>query len=351
VTGRIETPNPIGDAATSWLGLLGPPLVQYDPGFAALDNTAYEIKNNQPWGQTFQHTSGSGTYEVGKVELVLSRAIDAPPQTITVSLRSSWNGVELATSFDIAATLSTSEAWYSFDLGAVTLNDGQQYYIRVDTTGAEKIYLGVDSSGTAANSSLINAGGAVESGKDAAFRVFAPNAIPAGSPTITGTPQEDQTLTADTAAFPIRTGSGSSPTSGRGRAIGVSWTNIAGATSQNYTLGDPDVGKLVRVSVAYVDGGGTPEVVTSAPAGPVAGVPDDSLIVDTASDLEDGNTSSIDALLADKGLDGFISLREAIIATNTTANLSGADRILFNIAGSGPHTIGVTSVLPRSSTR
>ena len=37
-------------------------------------------------------------------------------------------------------------------------------------------------------------------------------------------------------------------------------------------------------------------------------------------DTLDGDTSSISALLADKGTDGFISLREAIIATNNTTN-------------------------------
>ena len=37
-----------------------------------------------------------------------------------------------------------------------------------------------------------------------------------------------------------------------------------------------------------------------------------SLIVTTASDVIDGDTSSINALLANPGPDGFISLREAI---------------------------------------
>ncbi len=76
----------------------------------------------------------------------------------------------------------------------------------------------------------------------------------------------------------------------------------------------------------------------------VAGV----LIVDTTSDVADGDTSSISALLTDKGADGFISLREAMMATNNTANLDGStpDEIHFNIAGVGPHTISVLSGLP-----
>ena len=70
------------------------------------------------------------------------------------------------------------------------------------------------------------------------------------------------------------------------------------------------------------------------------------LIVDTTSDTVDGNTSSIAALLGNKGTDGRISLREAILATNNTANLGIPDIIIFNIAGTGTHTIAPTSALP-----
>ena len=68
-----------------------------------------------------------------------------------------------------------------------------------------------------------------------------------------------------------------------------------------------------------------------------------NLTVDTTSDVSDGDTSSIGALLGSKGADGFISLREAITAANNTA---GTDTIEFNIAGAGPHTIAPTSALP-----
>ena len=181
----------------------------------------------------------------------------------------------------------------------------------------------------------------------ATINVAPVNDAPAGTVVVIGTAQEDQILTADTSTVADPEGLGIFAYQwGRSSDGGLSWTNIGGATGQNYTLGDSDVGKLVRVSVAYVDGGGTPEVVTSAGIGPVLGIPDDTLIVDTTSDAADGDTSSIDALLANKGLDGFVSLREAIIATNSTANFSGPDRILFDIAGAGPHTIVVLSALP-----
>jgi parallel beta-helix repeat protein len=61
-----------------------------------------------------------------------------------------------------------------------------------------------------------------------------------------------------------------------------------------------------------------------------------NLVVDTTSDNLDGDTSSIAALLSNRGVDGFISLREAIQAANNTVNdPTIADNIAFNIpAGS-----------------
>ncbi|MHB8863840.1 MAG: cadherin domain-containing protein [Pirellulaceae bacterium] len=52
------------------------------------------------------------------------------------------------------------------------------------------------------------------------------------------------------------------------------------------------------------------------------------ITVTTANDVLDGDTTSISALLGNAGADGFISLREAIIATNNTA---GADTIFLPV--------------------
>ncbi|MEZ6078125.1 MAG: hypothetical protein R3C56_21360 [Pirellulaceae bacterium] len=62
---------------------------------------------------------------------------------------------------------------------------------------------------------------------------------------------------------------------------------------------------------------------------------DAPLIVDTTSDTSDGTVTSINALRANKGADGKISLREAIAAANATHNGTIADQIQFNIAGRG----------------
>ncbi|MDP3615411.1 MAG: hypothetical protein Q8R98_26535, partial [Rubrivivax sp.] len=95
------------------------------------------------------------------------------------------------------------------------------------------------------------------------------NEGPTGAPVITGTPTEDQALTVDTSAIADGDGLG---------AFNVQWqrngADIAGATGSTYTLGDADVGTLIRVVVSYTDGGGTAESLTSDAAGPVANVND-----------------------------------------------------------------------------
>ncbi|MCA9066084.1 MAG: cadherin domain-containing protein, partial [Planctomycetaceae bacterium] len=74
------------------------------------------------------------------------------------------------------------------------------------------------------------------------------------------------------------------------------------------------------------------------------------LSVTTTSDTADGDTTSIASLLANRGADGQISLREAILAANNTPNISGLpDEIHFQITSplvSGAHTIVLNSALP-----
>ncbi len=76
--------------------------------------------------------------------------------------------------------------------------------------------------------------------------------------------------------------------------------------------------------------------------------------VNANSDVNDGDTSSIAALINAPGFDGLISLREAILAANNTPNVDGPDadtnpdpdRIHFNIPGGGVQSITTNSDLP-----
>jgi hypothetical protein len=95
------------------------------------------------------------------------------------------------------------------------------------------------------------------------------NDAPSGAPVITGTPTEDQVLTADTSSINDADGLG---------AFSYQWlrngSTIGGATASTYTLGDADVGAQISVNVSYTDGNGTAESLTSAQTAAVANIND-----------------------------------------------------------------------------
>ena len=104
------------------------------------------------------------------------------------------------------------------------------------------------------------------------FTVEAPaeNTTATGAPTITGTAQVGQTLTADT--------SGIVDADGLTNAVfSYQWmaddTNIQDATGSNYTLVSDDEGKAITVTVSFTDTEGNPETLTSDPTGEVAAKP------------------------------------------------------------------------------
>ncbi|MBL8451961.1 MAG: cadherin domain-containing protein, partial [Zoogloea sp.] len=101
---------------------------------------------------------------------------------------------------------------------------------------------------------------------------------------------------------------------------------------------DADANNVYQVVVQVSDGSLTDTQTLTVTINDVV----NELVVTTAADLADGDTSSITALLANKGGDGKISLREAIVAANNSA---GADTITFAI-DSGPQIIHLSSVLP-----
>ncbi|CAN5827646.1 hypothetical protein BH11PSE8_BH11PSE8_11700 [soil metagenome] len=150
-----------------------------------------------------------------------------------------------------------------------------------------------------------------------------------------------------------------SPTShssgyGEGKTY-LGFANVATNASGNATISATLVG--VNVPVGYVisatatrsNASYTAFTDTSEFAKSVVAIStlQSTLVVDTASDTIDGDTTSLSTLMASKGADGFVSLREAITAANNTVNgTGGADRITFQIAGTGVHTITLASALP-----
>ena len=82
---------------------------------------------------------------------------------------------------------------------------------------------------------------------------------------VTGTTTEDEVLTADTSGIADADGLGAYSWNQWQRSSdgGTSWSNV-GSDAATYTLGDADVGNVVRVTVSYTDGHGTAESLTSA---------------------------------------------------------------------------------------
>ena len=102
----------------------------------------------------------------------------------------------------------------------------------------------------------------------------APNRDATGAPTIGGTPQVDQTLTADTS--PIDDGDGLTNVSYRYQWMandGTTDTEIDDATDSTYTLVFADQGKTIKVKVSFTDDADNDESLTSVATVAIAAAP------------------------------------------------------------------------------
>ena len=88
-----------------------------------------------------------------------------------------------------------------------------------------------------------------------------PNSPATGAPTISGTPQVEQTLTADTSGISDEDGLTKVSYSYQWIAGGA---DIDGATGASYTLTDDEEGLAIQVWVSFEDDAGHPETLTSA---------------------------------------------------------------------------------------
>ncbi len=145
----------------------------------------------------------------------------------------------------------------------------------------------------------------VTAGQPAQQPTVVPNNSATGAPTVSGTAQVGQTLTADTSGIADADGLTNAVFSYQWvRNDGSAETNIQGATDATYTLTEDDEGKAITVTVSFTDDANNEESLTSEPTGPE--VPDpgqltEFTVVDTSSDpdgelgaLEDGGTLTLD---------------------------------------------------------
>ena len=93
----------------------------------------------------------------------------------------------------------------------------------------------------------------------------APNSPATGAPTVTGTAQVGETLSADTSAIADADGLANVSFSYQWiRNDGSSDTDITGATDSTHSLDDADEGKTIKVKVGFTDDAGSDESLASA---------------------------------------------------------------------------------------
>ena len=136
-----------------------------------------------------------------------------------------------------------------------------------------------------------------------------------------------------------------------GSGYGEGQTYLGSALVQTDGSGDATIsttltanvaaGSFISATATQTNAGETAHTNTSEMARNVYALPlvQGALVVDTTNDVNDGDATSISTLLANKGADGFISLREAVIASNNTSgndtlNLA-AGTYTLTIAGTG----------------
>ena len=244
------------------------------------------------------YTDGQGTAEtVTSAETdAVQNANDAPTGAVTIS-GSLTQGETLTAETD---TLDDADGLGEFDYtwlrdGEVISGEANDFYeLTQEDVGAQISVVVSYIDGLGTEESVASAPTAAVSNV---------NDAPQGAPVVQGTATQGQTLTADT--------SGISDSDGLG-AFQYVWLRdgsaISGATAASYTLEQADVGAQISVRVAYVDGGGASETLTSSETSAVQNVNDAPTGAVTISGVpRQGETLTVgtDALADPDGLGAY----------------------------------------------
>ena len=250
--------------------------------------------------------------------------------------------VPLTSSAPFTGTFDFSEAVMGFEVGDITLGNAVAASFMSASSSLYTAQITPTADGTVTVDVLANsAQDLAGNGNTAATRVSstytAANTAPTGAPTITGTPQVGETLTAVTTA--IMDGDGLTTPGYTYQWIRVATdtteTNIATATASTYTLVTDDLGTTIKVKVSFTDDASNAETLTSVATAAVAAAPDTTPPTLVSAEVPaSGSGSSI-----------FLEFSENVDRSNwppATAFTITADGIVL---GSG----GVSSVPGRGS--
>ncbi|ANT63799.1 hypothetical protein AYJ57_25330 (plasmid) [Salipiger sp. CCB-MM3] len=206
---------------------------------------------------TASYTDGQGTAEsaTSATTSVVQNINDAPTGSVIIS-GTPTQAETLTASNTLADVDGLGALSYQWQRGGVDITGatGATYTLTQDDVG-EQITLTV---------SYTDGQGTAESATSAATSAVQNiNDTPTGSVIISGSPTENETLTASNTLADV---DGLGSLSYQWQRGGV---DITGATGTTYTLTQDDVGAPITVTVSYADGQGTAESVTSLPTLPI----------------------------------------------------------------------------------
>ena len=220
---------------------------------------------------------------------------------------------EAADSWDTAADIS--EATETGTTHTITgLTGGVEYAVRVIATND------VGDGPASAEAKGTPTGGVPE-------QVVEPeNTAPTGLPGISGTPQVDETLTADTSEIDDEDGLTNVSYEYQWLAGG---SDIAGATGSTYTLTASEQGQTVQVRVTFTDDRGNSESLTSEATDAVAAKPIPLTATFSnvpASHSGSGTTFTFDLAFSENFPLSYITLRDHAFSEDDDGPVTGAQR-------------------------
>ena len=200
----------------------------------------------------------------------------------------------------------------------------------------------VEDSGETLTLVLSNASGAgfASFGREALGTIWNTETAATGAPTISGTPQVGETLTADTSGIADEDGL-------ENVSFSYQWladdTAIQGATNSTYTLIEADEGKAITVQVSFTDDAGNDESLTSAATDAVAAKPNSPA---TGAPTISGTAQVGETLTADTSgiadADGLTSVSYSYQWLAGDSDISGATGSAYTLADAdeGQHRQG-----------
>ena len=163
----------------------------------------------------------------------------------------------------------------------------------------------------------------------------APNTPATGAPTITGTPQVDQTLTAVTTAIMDANGLNNVSYTYQWIRVDGSDSDISGATASTYTLVTADQGKTIKVKVSFTDDASNAETLTSvataavsaAPNTPATGAP----TITGTPQVDQTLTAVTTAIMDANGLNNVSYTYQWIRVDGSDSDISGATASTYTL--------------------